>query len=256
MTEASSGWAEQTVRLDAAMYEQHRPTYPAGLFQTIFAYAQLQPDSRCLEIGIGTGQATQPFLDAGHHVLALEPAANLFSFVRGKFRSNTHLTIAPAKFEEIGTAEQFSLVYSATAFHWVRSTHRMQMLLSHLVPGGCAALFWNHPNPLNPVHSDVQEVYHHYFPDQQNIEWTADDADKIAVEMESGGFQDVQTTIFHSRRKLSTAQYIGLLHTYSNHISLPSDVRVPFMHDLSVAIDAHDGFITIADTVDLHLGRR
>jgi hypothetical protein len=48
---------------DAANYDAVRPRYCKALFDTIIGSAGLSEGSSCMEIGPGTGQATQPFLD-------------------------------------------------------------------------------------------------------------------------------------------------------------------------------------------------
>lgn len=255
----TSGWVERTRELDPALYDQFRPTYPEAMFRSIFDYAQLEPGSRCLEIGIGTGQATQPFLAANYSVHALEPSANLAAYASVKFGSSNRFTLAPTRFEDLEAGECFDLIFAATSFHWVRTEQRMKLLKSHLKPGATAALFWNHPRPLNPVHAALQPVYQNYMPAhsvKNTPQWNEIDADKIADEMRSAGFQDVQTVLFHTRREMTSSEYIGLLQTYSDHIELSDAVRVPFLNDLTEVIEAHGGIISIADTVDLHLGRR
>ena len=47
---------------DVVNYDRYRPGYPEALFADVRAYAGLTADSRLLEIGVGTGQATLPFL--------------------------------------------------------------------------------------------------------------------------------------------------------------------------------------------------
>lgn len=259
MTQHSSGWIEKTIRLDPSTYDRYRPTYPPELFDQVFSYARLEPGSHCLEIGIGTGQATLPFLDAGHSVVGLEPAANLATYARAKFDSHEHLSLLTSRFEDVDPTEQFAMIYAATSFHWVRDPQRMTKVLSHLARDGCAAFFWNHPHPLDPVHADLQPVYHRYMPGSSvkaAPAWTEADAEQIATEMRLAGFQDVQTLFFYSRREMTSADYIALLMTYSDHVDLPDDRRVPMMKELAGVIDAHGGSISIEDTIELHLGRK
>lgn len=258
MTETDIGWVEKTIELNPVNYDQFRPTYPADLYSKILEFTSLASNSQILEIGIGTGQATEPFLAAGYHITALEPSANLADFARKKYSGAPNVSLVQGRFEEIIPNDRFDLIYAATSFHWIRSDSRMQLLQSHLKPGGAVALFWNHPRPLDPVHAAVQKVYREYLPDdpaQTTPPWTESDATVIAEEMEASGFKDVQTWIFHQERHLTTEQYLGLLHTYSNHLNQPDNVRLPLMKGIGSVIDSHGGSITIADTIDLHLGR-
>ena len=46
-------------------FDQWRPRYCAELFADLAAYAELGPGKKALEVGPGTGQATEPILNAG-----------------------------------------------------------------------------------------------------------------------------------------------------------------------------------------------
>lgn len=258
MTQDTRAWVEKTHALDPAVYDRYRPVYPAEVFAAIQNYQPIHAGTHCLEIGIGTGQATEPFLRAGATVTALEPAAKMASYTRAKYATTPGLTVIETPFEDMHTRVSFDLVYAATSFHWVKAANRMEMLRSLLAPGGAVALFWNHPAPLDPVHAALQPVYARFMPGESlrnKQPWVEADADEIAAELRVGGFHDVVTRIIRSERYLTTSEYIGLLHTYSDHISQPDSVRIPFMRAIATVIDAHGGSITIANTVDLHLAR-
>src|SRR5204862_6340857 len=61
----------------AEMYQQARPTYPAGLYDAIAELAGTSPGDRVLEVGAGTGKATEGFVDRGYAVTAVEPSAEM-----------------------------------------------------------------------------------------------------------------------------------------------------------------------------------
>lgn len=52
-------WTFNTV---ANEYDKWSPTYVSDLYEDIFSYKQIDKASNVLEIGIGTGQATEPIL--------------------------------------------------------------------------------------------------------------------------------------------------------------------------------------------------
>ena len=62
----------KTFNTDEYNYDKSRPAYPKNLFNDIFEYINLSENSNVLEIGIGTGQATLPFLNKGCNVTAVE----------------------------------------------------------------------------------------------------------------------------------------------------------------------------------------
>ena len=66
---------------DAQNYDIARPDYPEELFTDILSYLdERNAGKTALEIGIGTGQATKPFLDAGFQVTAIELGDNLAAY--------------------------------------------------------------------------------------------------------------------------------------------------------------------------------
>ena len=72
---------------DAANYDKYRPGYPQLLFEDVISYSQIKSGSRLVEIGIGTGQATLPFLQLGCQVTGIELGENLSAFVAGNIKS-------------------------------------------------------------------------------------------------------------------------------------------------------------------------
>lgn len=251
-------WLANTSDLDPAVYDRFRPSYPTEVFAAIQRFRTLGPSVRCLEIGVGTGQATSAILSTGASITALEPDEKLARFVAKKFQNESNFSVRMQRFEGFHTLEHFDLIYSATAFHWVTGTNRMVQLRSMLTNDGTVALFWNHPVPREPIHHALQNVYTTFLPTEaaaNTSPWTTADAEKIADELRAARFVKVETHFFQHERRLKSSDYVGLLHTYSNHINKPDSVRIPFMQAIEDVIDAHGGEIVIDDTVELHLAR-
>ena len=137
------GWTFDTV---AATYEKLRPGYVDALYQDVFTYCPLDASSHALEVGIGGGQATQPILETGCAVTAVEPGANFCELCREKFAAYPKFSIMNGKFEDAELpAESCDLVYSASAFHWVPEEVGYRKVFDGLKPGGAFARFANHP---------------------------------------------------------------------------------------------------------------
>ena len=76
------GWTFDTV---AETYARLRPGYVDALYQDILAYCPLAGSSRAVEVGIGGGQATEPILQTGCTVTAVEPGESFCTLCKGKF---------------------------------------------------------------------------------------------------------------------------------------------------------------------------
>src|ERR1700680_350180 len=109
----------------AELYDRARPGYPPELFDDLTAIAGLRPGARLLEIGCGTGQATQPLAERKFQITAIELGPNLAAVARRKLARFCNVAVEVAAFEEWPLpAEPFDAVVSATAFHWLDSSAR------------------------------------------------------------------------------------------------------------------------------------
>ncbi|MEG2288668.1 MAG: methyltransferase domain-containing protein [Clostridium sp.] len=246
---------------DEYNYDKYRPTYPEELFLDVINYSNISSDSKALEIGIGTGQATLPILKTGCNVTAIELGDNLTRYVKDKFSNYKNLNVINADFIEYPIkAESFNLVYCATAFHWLPLEERYKKINNVLNDNGTVALFWNHPFPnrQNDISNIVnRRIYDKYRPfDKEIIEFSQNDCQKYINELERFGFKDIISKLYHRKRTLTSNEYISLLNTYSDHRALLKDVKDNFERDMKIAIDEVGGKINIYDTIDLYLARK
>jgi len=246
---------------DAALYEQYRPSYPQKLFLDIFSYSDLKLAAEILEIGIGTGQATEPFLDAGCKVSALEPGKNLSAFAREKFKKHSNFTLFESSFEEFLAPENFfDLVFTATSFHWIPENIACAKTKTLLRPGGVVALFWNRPfvaKTDDPLHRKIQSIYAKLRPlwrKPEEIETQKHAARKNMLT--ANGFSDILFKLYHRQRFFSADNYIALLNTYSDHRSMDNVSKISLERAIHQAILEFDKHLTIYDTIDLYLGRK
>lgn len=243
-------------------YDECRPTYGKEIYGDILPFAGIHKESRILEIGCGTGNATLPFLRSGARVTAVEKGENLSRFVADKFASFPNFRVVNMPFEKYDTLESFDLIISATAFHWIKSDYGYPRCMELLQKGGVLAVFWNTPriSGKNPsLQQAIDELYAEYLPDGSND--TLDDAwyqnrrDSFDRTFKFYGYTDCVCKFYRDYRTFSADAYIRLLHTYSNHMALPEDRRTRFFARIHEVI-ARYGSIEIEDTIDLHMGKR
>ena len=65
-------------------FDKWRPRYCNELFDDVIEYAKIDDSKSVLEIGPGTGQATEPFLKTGCDYLAIELRENFVDFTKNK----------------------------------------------------------------------------------------------------------------------------------------------------------------------------
>lgn len=241
-------------------YDKARPDYPNELFEDIFNYVSLSESSNVLEIGIGTGQATLPFLNKGSKVTAVELGYKLAKYCQQKFAQLDYFDIFNSDFIEADLPEKcFDLIYSATAFHWIPKDRGYSKIKSLLKPNGAVALFWNHPfvsNTSNETNLASMAVYKKYRPDDKTPkQFDLSRCQKQVRELEKSGFTAIKSKVYKRIRKLTSEEYINLIKTYSDHNALPEEVRNAFEKDMKQAIDDAGGKINIYDTIDLYLSK-
>ncbi len=246
-----------TFNEDEYNYDKARPDYPDELFVDIFSCIDLSKNSNVLEIGIGTGQATQPFLNKGCNVTAVELGDRLAKYCQLKFSEYSNFKIINSNFITADLPNNsFDLIYSATAFHWIPKDRGYAKIKSLLKPGGVVALFWNHPfvsNISDKTNLASMSVYKKYRPDDKTpAEFDLSDCRKQISELEQYGFKNIKSKIYKRTRKLISEEYILLIKTYSDHNDMPEKMRKAFERDMKQAIDNAGGIISIYDTIDLY----
>lgn len=249
-----------TFNEDVQNYEKMRPTYVKKLFEDVIQFSNLNSNKRALEIGIGTGQATLPFLSTGCRLTAVELGEDMARFSKEKFANHSNFDVINSDFESVHLENNaYDLIYSATAFHWISQEVGYTKIFNLLKSGGVIALFWNHPSRANDeLHFAMQEAYRKYkstsnspvhgFSEEKCLE--------IVDTIRKYGFIDVEYRLYHQTRVFDAPQYRSLLNTYSDHRAMQEENRILLENELSNAINDFGGKIDIMDTMDLYLARK
>jgi ubiquinone/menaquinone biosynthesis C-methylase UbiE len=125
----------------AEAYDRERPGYPTELIDAACSIANLEPGSRVLEVGCGTGKLTEALAERRLEVDAVDPGANMIAFARKRVRDADAVAFHLGRFEEVSLPEQvFDAVFSATAFHWIDPEVGWAKAARSLRPGGTLAL--------------------------------------------------------------------------------------------------------------------
>ncbi|MBS5914160.1 MAG: class I SAM-dependent methyltransferase [Paenibacillus macerans] len=250
-----------TFNEDVLNYDKMRPTYIEELFHDVIQFSNLDNSKTALEIGIGPGQATLPFLNTGCKVTAVELGEDLAKFSDQKFSKFANFNVINHDFESVVLDKNhFDLIYSATAFHWIPEEIGYTKVYQLLRNGGVLALFWNRPFPAkeNDLHIAMQKIYDKYRPSSKKLPVVH--SEEHCLEMVNTikryGFIDVNYKLYHQTRTFDAQNYVSLLRTYSDHRALQEDKRILFEEELIETINDYGGQINLNDTVDLYLARK
>src|SRR2546430_2026280 len=129
----------------AELYDRVRPGYPAELFDDLVELAGLNPGSRVLEIGCGTGQATLPMAERKFDITAIEVGPKLAAVASRNLARFSNVNFIVGAFEEWPVPrESFDAVVSATAFHWLDPSVRVTRAAGALRLSGVLATIATH----------------------------------------------------------------------------------------------------------------
>jgi trans-aconitate methyltransferase len=239
-------------------YEKARPGYPAELVTDVLAAAGPGP---ALEVGAGTGKATEAFAARGIDVTCIELDPRMASVLRAKVRA----TIVVGPFESWRPDRAYGLLYSAQAWHWIDPKRRVDLAHAALAPGGLLALFW-HGAMLGDaeLHAALAQVdaRHGLAEEHTAHRWLAQDhpvrPGDYAPELAQldNRFTAVETHRYPWRQTYSSAAYRQYLLTTSLYRMLSPDAREAALRDTVAAIDAHGGSAEVTVHTDLALARR
>jgi len=122
----------------ADIYDRVRPSYPTDLFDALFQMLPAEP--QIIEVGPGTGQATNDLLARGASVHAIEIGPAMAAKLRSNLPSD-RLRVTVGDFEAVsiaaGTADA---VFSATAYHWISRQAQTDRPAELLRRGGIVAI--------------------------------------------------------------------------------------------------------------------
>ncbi len=259
-----------TFNEDALNYDKFRPTYTDKLFDDVIRYSSLNNSKKALEIGIGTGQATLPFLKTGCNITAIEIGDKLAQFSREKFAQFNSFKVINKDFESVQLDENaYDLIYSASAFHWIPIEIGLPKVYSLLKSKGVFAWFSVQPAPAKEhtnIHNEIQKVYSKhskYFGAERplpNLQlWQKQAKEKClnrSGALKQYGFINVNDKLYYGSRTFNAEDYTTLISTYSDHIAMPEDIRIPFLNEIAGIINAYGGKFTLSDTMILCMGRK
>ena len=255
--------AEQRFLFDqiAGLYDHARSGYPMALFADVTAAAGLSPGDRMLEVGCGTGKATEGFAAKGLDILALDPGSGMIDAARRRLAA-----YVPARFTET-TFEAwrvqpgaFKLVAAAQSWHWVAPDIRFAKAAQALAPSGALAVFGNvQMDAPSPLREALNEIYlrrapelggrppeHSYLPD----------GPFQAYFEQSGLFGPVSHKAYAWVRRFSAQSYVEYLASISRYQMLEASRRETLLISIGEAVEACGGEFDLPHETHLYMAMK
>ena len=228
-----------TFNEDAERYHKYRPHYPQVLFDALVRTTGINATSQLLEIGPGTGQATEVMAKYGCRITAVELGAHLAAKARSVLSGYPNVEVLTGAYEDAPLpAATYDLIYSATAFHWIRPEVRFTKTAQLLKPGGYMAIMYS--EHVSDGKGDAfffasEPIYKKYM--WGDAATSAHDSFRLPSIGQLQPRPPIDTSLFSLETftafpvtiTYSAHDYAQLLNTYSPTIALPADRRKKFL---------------------------
>ena len=237
-------------------FDRYRPRYSPALFSDLIAYAGIGPGKSVLELGPGTGQATDPILDTGCDYHAIELGGRLTEMMRKKYGRRSNFSIVNDDFipHDFGS-RTFDLIYSAAAIQWIPEEIAFSKTFSLLRPGGALAMMLtrsDYRTPNEKLYQQIQQVYAQYFkPETPYPHGSFQYANATHY-----GYADFEKREYQGRRVFTADEYVGFCGTHCDHIVIPEPDKSRFFDGLRSAVLNAGNRIEFLDTFVLYLAKK
>ncbi len=237
-------------------FDKYRPRYSEELFADLISYAGIKPGKEVLELGPGTGQATEPILDTGCSYCAIELGEHLADRMRSKYGSRENFRIVNGDFVTYDFGNQrFDMIYSAATIQWIPEEIAFRKTFDLLKPGGVLAMFLtrgDYKTPNEELYNRIQQVYSAYFkPDMEYKHGAFGYSNAVNY-----GYVDFEKREYHGKREFTTEEYLSFCGTHCDHIVLPEPNKSLFYKGLRDAVNEAGGRVVFLDTYVMYLAKK
>ena len=237
-------------------FDKYRPRYCDALFADLIAYAGIGAGKTVLELGPGTGQATEPILQTGCDYHAIELGEHLAAKMTENFGHYPNFSIVCDDFitHDFGN-QTFDMIYSAATIQWIDEQIAFEKTFSLLKPGGVLAMMLtksDYRTPNEALYEEIQKVYAaHWHPAEHYSRAGFGYANAV-----NHGYVDFERREYHGRREMTADEYVAFSGTHCDHIDIPEPHGSAFFEGLRNAVLAAGNRIVFEDTYVLMLTRK
>lgn len=227
---------------DAAAYHKARSGYPPELFERLAI--QAAPSPRVLEIGAGTGLASEGLLGLSPSELTIvESDPRLCAFLERRF-ARLDVRVVRAPFPDVDIDGRYDLIACAAAFHWMEPVSALAKIKSLLAPGGTWAMWWNcyfGHGEVDAFGARVAQILADEEvalpPSYQGSNHYALNAEHHTRSLQQAGFFKIEHVVMRTPRALSAQQARELYQSFSFIRALPEAARSRVLDRIAGTVD-------------------
>ena len=236
-------------------FDKWRTRYCDELFADVIECSKLDSGKTVLEIGPGTGQATEPILNSGCSYMAIELGENFTENMNNKFGLYDNFQIVNADFETYDFGNRkFDLIYSAATIQWIPEEVAFSKAYELLKSGGILAMFMtgtDYKSKNETLYSRIQEIYGEYF--KPETPYTKRMEYKNVIKY---GFTDFECRHYYKTREYTADEFISWTMIQAPHLTLPEPYKSKFIAGIKDAILSFGNKITLLDDNILYFAKK
>ncbi|MBP5151486.1 MAG: Type 1 glutamine amidotransferase-like domain-containing protein [Lachnospiraceae bacterium] len=237
-------------------FDKFRPRYSKELFCFLNDRAGVGPGKRVLEIGPGTGQATDPVLETGCEYHAIELGEHLYRKMLEKYGKLPNFNIVNDDFitHDFGDMK-FDMIYSAATIQWIPEEIAFAKTFELLKPGGTLAMMLTsseYRSDNEALYEKIQALYDKFY--KPEIPYKRGKFNYTAAP--DYGFSEVERFEFKGRRVFDSEEYVRFSGTHCDHMVIPETLRSEFFEGLRNAVLEAGDRIVFNDTYVLYLTKK
>ena len=185
----------------SAPYSARSP-YPTELYDALFS--SIPENAVIADLGSGTGKFTEPLLQGGYPVFAVEPNPEMLEKASPLQKyPNYHPILSPAERTTLPDAS-YDLLTCAASFHWFDFPAFQAEARRILKKDGLAALIWEVRTPAAPVNLAHAEVLSRFCPAFTSLSHGHDASLALFPQF----FKDYETLTFPTPREIDKETFI------------------------------------------------
>jgi len=237
-------------------FDKYRPRYSEELFSDLIKYADIKEGKSVLELGPGTGQATDPILNTGCDYHAIELGENLASKMQEKYGGRPNFSIVNADFitHDFGD-RKFDMIYSAATIQWIPEEIAFSKTFELLKPGGTLAMMYtvgDYKSSNEELYAKIQQIYSAYFKPETEYRQRG----FMYTNAVSYGYEDFQKRTYSGVRKFTAEEYVAFCGTHCDHLVIPEPYRSKFFDGLRKVVENNGNKVIFNDTYVLFLCKK
>jgi SAM-dependent methyltransferase len=251
-------WEEESRRFNEAAdyYDVYRPGYPSEVVSLLEEKVRLRAASKILEVGAGSGKASELFLNRGYELLCIEPGPQLAELGLRKHEGK-RVEFVVTRYEEWNEPEgYFDLIFSAQAFHWVPKPIGYEKSATALKADGQLALFWNmYLYDKDTVYVELMDFckVNYLVPFQNHNEIEHRILEINSEISDSGYFRNPTVYQFPWTKSYNTEEFVGFLRTGNGFLSLSQFEQERVVNEVTTILTKHDNQIEVKYLTTLFL---